>query len=155
MGGLHPCEIVSLRWSDVGIGMNKDRFRVYNTRVERFENLYEREVPLFPEVSEELEKLRSQVGEEVEFVIGMVGSSSWLRTVSKIAERAGIGTIPRAFDNMRASRSTEVYDQYGAAKESAWIGHSHKIAKEFYLMVTEDDFAEAAGKKSMLSVEQE
>ena len=49
---------------------------------------------------------------------------------------------------MRASCATEVYDRYGAKKESLWIGHSEQIARQCYLMVTDDDFAIAAGKKT-------
>jgi len=48
---------------------------------------------------------------------------------------------------MRASRATEVHNQYGAKKESLWIGHSEKIAMKFYLMVTDEDYAIAAGKQ--------
>ena len=47
---------------------------------------------------------------------------------------------------MRASRSTEVYAEYGAFLESKWIGHSHKIARDHYLQVREEDFARATGK---------
>ena len=52
---------------------------------------------------------------------------SWsISTYTRIAKRAGIGTIPRPFDNMRASRSTEIHREHGAKKESVWIGTPSK-----------------------------
>ena len=61
---------------------------------------------------------------------------------------AGIEPIPRPFDNMRASRSTEVYAEFGAFYESQWIGHSAKVARDHYLQVREEDFERAVGGKA-------
>ena len=155
IGGLHPCEILVLRWSD--IDRSKHRFRVFNAKLKQHERLYEREVPLFSEVSAELDKLRSVPGnEDQEYVINRYVNrerSNLGTQFARIAKKAGIGTIPRPFDNMRASRSTEIYAEFGAKKESLWIGHSVKVAFENYLMVTDDDFAVAAGKKVIKSVD--
>jgi integrase len=154
-GGLHPCEILVLRWSD--IDRNKHRFRVFNAKLKQHERLYEREVPLFAEVSAELDKLRSLPGNEgQEYVINRYVNrekSNLGTQFARIAKKAGIGKIARPFDNMRASRSTEIYAEFGAKKESLWIGHSVKVAFENYLMVTDDDFAVAAGKKVIKSVD--
>ena len=35
---------------------------------------------------------------------------------------------------------------YGTKMESVWLGHSEKTAMEHYLMVTDEDYAIAAGK---------
>ena len=155
IGGLHPCEILTLRWSD--INRNRHRFRVFNAKLKQHEHLYEREVPLFAEVSAELDKLRSLPGNaDQEYVINRYVNrekSNLGTQFARIAKKAGIGRIARPFDNMRASRSTEIYAEYGAKKESLWIGHSVKVAFENYLMVTDDDFAVAAGKKVIKSVD--
>jgi hypothetical protein len=58
---------------------------------------------------------------------------------------AGLGEIQRPFDNMRMSRSNEVLNAWGEAKESLWIGHSVQVMKDHYLCVSDDDFAKAAG----------
>ncbi|MCL2347790.1 MAG: hypothetical protein FWC50_05950, partial [Planctomycetaceae bacterium] len=50
----------------------------------------------------------------------------------------------RPFDNMRASRATEVYAEYGERLETAWFGHSKKIALNNYIMVRNGDYARAA-----------
>jgi len=119
---------------------------VCNAKLKRFKKLYERQVPLFPEVKAELDKLRLG-NEDTEFVINR-SPHDWAGQFDQIAESAGIGKIPRPFDNMRASRATEVHNQYGAKKESLWIGHSEKIAMKFYLMVTDEDYAIATGKQT-------
>ena len=59
---------------------------------------------------------------------------------------AGVEPIPRPFDNMRASRSTEVYAEFGAFYESKWIGHSARVAQDHYLQMREEDFARAVGE---------
>ena len=63
---------------------------------------------------------------------------------AKITKRAGLSPILRPFDNMRASRSNEVYSRFGAHKESEWIGHSARVRKDHYGMITDDDFEQAA-----------
>jgi len=70
------------------------------------------------------------------------------------AIRAGIGKIGRPFDNMRASRATEVARQYGSKAESVWIGHSETVARKHYLMVTEEDYTAAASGKRVDPQEQ-
>ena len=55
---------------------------------------------------------------------------------------------------MRASRATEIERDYGAKAESLWLGHSQKVAKKFYLMVTEDIYdAAVAGKRVVQSAD--
>jgi len=155
IGGLHPCEILVMRWAD--IDRSRHRFRAFNSKLKQHEDLYERDVPLFAEVSEELDKLRQVPGNEgQEYVINRYANrekSNLGTQFARIAQKAGIGKIPRPFDNMRASRSTEVYNKYGAKKESLWIGHSVRVAFEDYLMVTDDDYAVAAGKMVIVSVD--
>jgi len=154
-GGLHPHEILNLRWCD--IDGESHRFKVFNAKMRQHEDKILREVPIFEEVATELEKLRSLPGnEDTEYVVNRYPDREQCNLgtqFSRIAKRAGIGKIPRPFDNMRASRSTEIHKQYGAKKESLWIGHSLKVALESYLLVTDDDYAIAAGKKAVKSVD--
>ena len=154
-GGLHPNEILNLKWCDIDEKGN--RFKVSNAKLRQYEDKYAREVPIFAEIAVELEKLRSTPGNEsTEYVINRYPDreqSNLGTQFSRIAKRAGIGKVPRPFDNMRASRSTEIHRQHGAKKESVWIGHSLKVALEHYLMVTDDDYAIAAGKKVIKPVD--
>ena len=68
----------------------------------------------------------------------------------KITERAGLPEITRPFDNMRTTRSNEVYNRWGAFKESQWIGHSARVREDHYLMITDDDFSAAAAAETEL-----
>ena len=47
---------------------------------------------------------------------------------------------------MRMSRSNEVERQFGPKKETLWIGHSEKVMIKHYLVLEDEDYAEAAGK---------
>ena len=104
-------------------------------------------MPLFPELKTELEVLFSMTeNNEKEFVINRYRDKTQnLRTTfDKIMKRAGLQEIPRPFDNMRASRSKEIYDRFGVTKESEWIGHSARVRKDHYGLVTDDDYTLAA-----------
>jgi integrase len=148
VGGLRPCEVMTLRWQD--IDRENDRFTVYSPKLKGHKR-YKREVPLFPEVLEELDRLRSIPGnEDREFIINRYSNRKsvglWAPVIT-IFVRAGIGEIPRPFDNMRMSRSNEIRQQYGTKLESLWIGHTRKTADQYYTVATAEDYAIAVGKK--------
>ncbi len=65
-----------------------------------------------------------------------------------IRKQAGLPEIPRPFDNMRATRSNEIYAHFGPSKESEWIGHSARVRADHYDMIGNDDYTEAAGWES-------
>jgi hypothetical protein len=72
-----------------------------------------------------------------------------------IARRAGIVDLPRAFDNCRASRSTELIRDFGAKAESQWLGHSTETALKHYkdfVMITEQGHAKAIGRQAAKTV---
>jgi integrase len=146
IGGLRcPSELEQMRWSD--IDWERNRFLVRSPKTERHVGHQEREVPLFHELRQELEKLRSQVKpKDNDFVIQSFQGSSWnlYDPFQKIARAAGLGKIIRPFDNMRMSRSNEVIREYDEIKESLWIGHTRKVMLEHYYQLSDEDFAEAA-----------
>jgi len=43
------------------------------------------------------------------------------------------------------SRSNEVRKRWGQMLESLWIGHSERVMKDHYALVSDEEFAEAAG----------
>ena len=100
-------------------------------------------VPLFPELKKELESLWfDQSSEGRKFVINRYRDTAQnLRTTfGKIVKRAGLEMFPRPFDNMRMTRSNEVYRKWGAFLESQWIGHSRRVREDHYLSITDADF---------------
>jgi hypothetical protein len=52
---------------------------------------------------------------------------------------------PRLFHSMRASRQTELQREFPLHVVCSWLGNSPRIAQQSYLLVTEEDFAKAAG----------
>jgi hypothetical protein len=50
---------------------------------------------------------------------------------------------------MRASRQTELQREFPSHLVCSWLGNSPRIAQQSYLLVTEDDFAKAAGAKKV------
>jgi integrase len=142
-GGLRcPSEVMKLRWADIDWADN--RFLVYSPKTEHHEGKESRFVPLFPEVREELTKLLLRDKDKKnKFVINRFSRKEQTNMgtpLEVIVQRAGLKPIKRPFDNMRTSRSNEVYAKFGSLHESEWIGHSSKVARKHYLEVPEKDF---------------
>jgi hypothetical protein len=51
---------------------------------------------------------------------------------------------------MRASRQTELQREFPIHVVCSWLGNSPRIAQQSYLLVTEDDFAKAAGMAKVM-----
>jgi hypothetical protein len=69
-----------------------------------------------------------------------------LRTqLERIIEKAGLSPWPKLFQNLRATRATEVADMPGIPSHVAadWLGHSTTIADKHYRQVTEEHFERA------------
>ena len=150
IGGLRPCEIANLRWTN--IDWVRGCFQVFSQKLKGRKN-HKREVPLFPEIVVELSKLRSilalQTDSPPEYIITRItdrSNTNLAYAIIPIIARAGIGPIPRPFDNMRMSRSNEIYSEHGVKEESLWIGHSTKTAKTHYWVTTDEEFQRASGE---------
>jgi hypothetical protein len=59
----------------------------------------------------------------------------------------GVPAWPRLFHSMRASRQTELQREFPIHVVRSWLRNSPHVAQQSYLLVTEDDFAKAAGAK--------
>lgn len=60
--------------------------------------------------------------------------------------RAVLTPWPKLFQNLRASRATELANEYPAHVAAAWLGHSQLIAKKHYWHVTDEHFETTAQK---------
>jgi len=56
----------------------------------------------------------------------------------------------KRFHSMRASRQTELQREFPLHVVCSWLGNSPRIAQQSYLLVTEDDFAKAAGVQKVM-----
>jgi hypothetical protein len=77
-----------------------------------------------------------------------------LRTqFGRILKKAGFEAWPRLFHALRASRETELAQEYPVHVVTSWLGNTPRIAMKHYLMTTESDFTKAAGKASEKAVQ--
>jgi len=143
-GGLRiPSELNKLRWCDVL--WDQDRFIVHATKTEHHRHGGIRQVPLFPELVPHLHEAFDLATDGAEFVLTKHRKAENLRThFLRIIKRAGITPWPKLFQNLRASRQTELVKQYPLHLVAAWIGNTPDVAMEHYLQVRDDDFTAAS-----------
>ena len=139
-GGLRcPSEIFALKWSD--IDWTNKRFIVHSPKTEHHEGHDQRVVTLFPELEPWLAAARDQAKPGDRHVVSRHRSASGNlgTTFKKIIIRAGVKPWPKLFVNLRASRATELVETPGVSSETAakQLGHSEKIASQFYRMTTD------------------
>jgi integrase len=145
-GGLRcPSEPLALAWSDIDWG--RGRFLVRSPKLEHTTSKGKRWVPLFPELRPYLEDLfESAPPGAVHVITRYRDAGQNLRTTfEKIIDRAGLLSWPRLFQNLRASRETELAGKFPLHVVAAWIGNSTPVAAKHYLSVTDADFDRAIG----------
>jgi integrase len=143
-GGVRtPSESLALKWSDVDWAAN--RFIVPSPKTAHQGKPF-RIVPLFPELRPYLEAAFEAAPDGAVYVIGQFRDTTQnLRTqLLRILRRAGVEPWPRSFHNLRASRQTELADQFPLHVVTDWIGNSPEVADRHYLKTTEDHFRRAA-----------
>ena len=138
-GGLRtPSEPLALTWADVDWEKNKVLIRSPKTG--------NRWLPLFPELRPHLETAfdRAEPGDVFALTKTRDAGSNFRTTFEKIIYRAGLLPWEKPFQNMRASRETELAADYPLHVVTEWIGNSAPVAAKHYLSVTDADFARAA-----------
>src|SRR5262249_33968737 len=102
-------------------------------------------VPLFPELRPHLEAAFDAAAPGEVFVITETrdAGSNWRTTFEKIIRRAGLLPWDRPFQNLRASRETELVAVHPLHVVTKWIGNSARVAQKHYLQVTDADFERA------------
>jgi integrase len=144
-GGLRcPSETLGLRWSDVDWEQDRIIVRESKTRA--------RTIPIFPELRPYLETAFEQAEPGAVHVIGRYRSKDAnLRTqLLRIVEIAKLEPWPRLFHNLRASRETDLANDYPLHVVCDWIGNSQAVAKKHYLQVTDEHFQKATQKATQL-----
>lgn len=143
-GGLRiPSELNGLRWVDVL--WDHDRFIVHATKTEHHRGGGIRQVPLFPELLPYFLEAHDLALVGAQYVLGKHRTAENLRTqFQRIIKRAGVEPWPKLFQNLRASRQTELAQHYPLHLVNSWIGNSAAVAMEHYLQVRDEDFTRAA-----------
>lgn len=147
-GGLHcPSEHLALSWGDIDFATG--RMTVHSPKTAHHEGKELRVVPIFPELREYLEDARELAGELANDPTAPVisryrSANSNLRTqLLRIIKRAGVKPWPKLFQNLRATRETELAETYPLHVVCAWIGNSPKVAADSYLQVTDAHYKSA------------
>jgi integrase len=143
-GGLRcPSEVLALTWDDVD--WERGRFLVRSPKMEHVRGKAERWVPIFPELRPHLEEQFERAEPGTVHVITRTrdDGANFRTTFGKIVKRAGLSMWERPFQNLRASRETELAATFPLHVVTAWIGNSEIIAAKHYLQVTDADFAAA------------
>ncbi|MGL4512086.1 MAG: tyrosine-type recombinase/integrase [Lacipirellulaceae bacterium] len=140
-GGLRcPSEVLALRWGDV-LWAEK-RVVVRCVKTEHHEGHGTRVMPLFPELAPILAEAFDAATPGAEYVVERTRDAATnLRThFTRIVERAGLTPWPKLFQNLRATRATELADRHPQHVAAAWLGHSVKVAQGHYWQVHDEHF---------------
>ena len=143
-GGLRcPSELLVLRWGD--IDWHHSRMTVHSPKTAHHVGKESRIVPIFPELKPYLEECFEAAADGTEFVITQYRRNGLnLRTqLERIILRAGLKPWPKLFQNMRASRATELAAEFPAHVAADWLGHSTLVAQKHYWRTQDSDFAKA------------
>jgi integrase len=141
-GGLRPSEACNLRWEH--IDWEQRLIRVPCQKTERYEGRAWRVIPIFPEIAPHLEGSWDCAEDGAEMVIARYRSNRNLRQPFKdIVKRAGLEMWPKPFQNLRATRETELMRAHPEHVVCGWIGNTQRVAREHYLAATAEDFQKA------------
>src|SRR5262249_5006701 len=142
-GGLRtPSEPLALTWDDVKWDQGKLRIDSPKTG--------ERWIPLFPELRPHLDEAwyAAETGAKYVITKSREPGVNWRTTFKKIITRAGLTPWERLFQNLRASRETELAADHPLHMVTASIANSAPVAAKHYLKVTDADFDRAAKRRS-------
>ncbi len=161
-GGLRvPSEALLLKWSD--INWDQCRMVIHSPKTEHHAGKATRVCPIFPELCPYLDELDASAPEGSVYVLEKLRHLAAVRgdwkatnlrtTFTKIVHRAGLTPWPRLWHNLRASRQTELVEEFPAHVVSAWLGNTERIAEKHYLQVLDSHFEKAAQKTAQSETE--
>ena len=114
----------------------------HSPKTEHHEGMESRMVPIYPELRPYLDTAWELAEDNAEFVVMKIrNAESNLRTTfQKIIKRAGLTPWPKLFQNLRASRLTELEETFPTHVVCKWMGNSPKVAQKHYLLTTDEHF---------------
>jgi integrase len=144
-GGLRcPSEPRLLRWGDIDRAQN--RMTVRSPKTEHHHGHESREIPLFPELVPYIDArfAEAEPGELVLPMMAGLSSAAFSTQLDRTVRKLKLDRWPRIFHSLRATRQTELEQIYPSYVVCKWLGNSATVAREHYLMVTNDHFEAAA-----------
>lgn len=158
-GGLRcPSEHLALTWGDVN--WEQQRITVRSPKTAHHDGGDSRVMPMFPELQPYLEAARADLLEDFDPKVNRLSEQPVIRKnrdrtlnlrtqLMRIIQKAGLVPWPKLFQNLRASRATELVQVHPTHVVNEWLGHSEIIAAKHYRQTTDADFARALQKCSM------
>lgn len=143
-GGLRLAEIPRVMNED--IDWNKGELMVRESK--RAKSGYTRRlIPLFPELRAPLQSLTDN-RDLVMPTLAALSQSGVTDRVERAAEQLGIQLWPRLWQNMRATRESELIRENpaGLVEVCKWIGNSPQVALKHYAIAQAGAFRRAAGE---------
>ena len=132
-GGLRcPSEHLALTWADVNWA--EGRLLIRSAKTEHHEGMGTRMMPMFPELRPYLETVWDAAEPGTVHVVTRYrdGNANLRTQLERIIARAGLKPWPKLFQNLRASRATELASEHPAHVAAAWLGHSTLVANKHY-----------------------
>lgn len=148
-GGLRcPSEVLALTWQDVK--RDEGVLIVRSPKTARHESEGVRRVPIFPELRPYIDEAWELAADRTTHLITRYRDpSSNLRTqFLRIIKKAGQDPWPKLFQNLRASRETELVATFPLHVAAHFLGNSATIAQRHYLQITQDDYKRAIGART-------
>ncbi len=138
-GGLRcPSEHLALQWQDVDF--EKRRITVRSCKTEHHSGGGVRTMPLFTELEKPLLDAFAEAPEGSEYVIlCRTPGVNWRTQLQRIIRKAKEAEWPKLFHNLRASRESELMQEYGLATVCKWIGNSPAVAAKHYAVSVDLD----------------
>ncbi len=134
-----PHEVLALRWQDVDLVGNR-------LHIASDTKTGARVLPLFPKAAEKIRELRKVAPLDSIHVIDRCRASAgttWAGWLKVAITKAKLWQWEKLWINCRASCRTDLEARFSSHICDAWLGHSHRVAKDHYLMVTPEDWEKA------------
>jgi integrase len=144
--GMRSHETRLQRWEDIDIPNARMIVRSTKTPPTRV-------CPIFPELMPHIRRAREMAPSGAEFVQTRYTPEANIGTTfTKIVERAGLVPWDKLFQNMRATRETELMAVYPVKDVSSWLGNSAPVAMKHYAMTMQDSFTRATREGACVAV---
>jgi hypothetical protein len=138
-----PHELLPLTWAHID-------FEKHRITIPTGTKTGQRVIPMVPIVYEHMLQL-AEAADSSPWVLSRARSSAattlrkWLESAILLA---GLKQWPKLWHNLRASCRTDMEEQFASHVCDAWLGHSKRVAKDHYLMVTDDHWTKAISQPS-------
>ncbi len=134
-----PSEPRALKWSD--IDWERNTILVNASKTEHHGD-GQRTMPLFPELVPYLQELRAEAEPGAVFVFRKLQDKGYnpATHMRRIVSTACGTAWPKVFQNCRSTRQTELCQKFPNHVVASWLRNSTRIAEQFYLQTTEEQF---------------